>query len=394
MIEMLVYSRPGHVELLPALPGAWAASGSRHRCRRTRRLRRGSPTGSDGTADRARITSVGGRTTTVSWRGSSRRSRCGRGSPSPCATWVRPRRWAVLLGPALALALCTPGQASPVPAASPVPSPRRYRLPRTHRWSPGRERRPDGRRRADRSHRLVVRTSAGGPRTRIRLSNAFGDRPVTFGRAYAGVRQHGPRLVPGSNRRLTFGGDRSVTRRRRGDRAQRSAARAAARPRAIWRSACTCRTRAAPRPATAWPCRRRTPPRATTRPSRAPTPWTRTDRLLALPRRRHRAGGARRRCRRRPRRLHHRRLAVHRRPEPPLARLSRPAASGRPTDTGAKGVANEGISGNKVLADGAGQSALNRLHRDVLSQPGRADRLPLRGRQRHQGPHRCHGRRT
>jgi lysophospholipase L1-like esterase len=33
-------------------------------------------------------------------------------------------------------------------------------------------------------------------------------------------------------------------------------------------------------------------------------------------------------------------------------------------------VANEGISGNRVLSDGAGQSALNRLDRDVLSQPG------------------------
>lgn len=33
-------------------------------------------------------------------------------------------------------------------------------------------------------------------------------------------------------------------------------------------------------------------------------------------------------------------------------------------------MANEGISGNKVLADGAGQSALGRLDRDVLSQPG------------------------
>ncbi len=38
------------------------------------------------------------------------------------------------------------------------------------------------------------------------------------------------------------------------------------------------------------------------------------------------------------------------------------------TDIGA--VANESISGNEVLADGAGQSALKRLDRDVLSHPG------------------------
>jgi lysophospholipase L1-like esterase len=34
------------------------------------------------------------------------------------------------------------------------------------------------------------------------------------------------------------------------------------------------------------------------------------------------------------------------------------------------GVVNQGISGNQVLADGAGQSALARLDRDVLSVPG------------------------
>lgn len=34
------------------------------------------------------------------------------------------------------------------------------------------------------------------------------------------------------------------------------------------------------------------------------------------------------------------------------------------------GVVNEGISGNQVLADGAGQSALARLDRDVLAVPG------------------------
>jgi lysophospholipase L1-like esterase len=37
---------------------------------------------------------------------------------------------------------------------------------------------------------------------------------------------------------------------------------------------------------------------------------------------------------------------------------------------GSMGVVNEGISGNKVLADGAGDSALKRLDKDVLSQPG------------------------
>jgi lysophospholipase L1-like esterase len=34
------------------------------------------------------------------------------------------------------------------------------------------------------------------------------------------------------------------------------------------------------------------------------------------------------------------------------------------------GVINEGISGNRLLADGSGQSAINRFARDVLAQPG------------------------
>jgi lysophospholipase L1-like esterase len=34
------------------------------------------------------------------------------------------------------------------------------------------------------------------------------------------------------------------------------------------------------------------------------------------------------------------------------------------------GVLNQGISGNRLLVDGAGQSALNRFSRDVLAQPG------------------------
>ncbi|MCH5672142.1 glycosyl hydrolase family 95 catalytic domain-containing protein [Streptomyces gilvus] len=69
--EMLLYSRPGHLELLPALPDAWAASGSLT----------GAPARGgfvvdlhwqDGRPTEARIRSVGGRTTTVAFGGSSR----------------------------------------------------------------------------------------------------------------------------------------------------------------------------------------------------------------------------------------------------------------------------------------------------------------------------------
>jgi lysophospholipase L1-like esterase len=37
---------------------------------------------------------------------------------------------------------------------------------------------------------------------------------------------------------------------------------------------------------------------------------------------------------------------------------------------GTVGVLNAGIAGNRVLADGAGDSAPHRLDRDVLTQPG------------------------
>ncbi|WP_329061332.1 SGNH/GDSL hydrolase family protein [Streptomyces sp. NBC_01429] len=62
-----------------------------------------------------------------------------------------------------------------------------------------------------RTHRVVVHTSAGGRDLRVRLSNAFGEQPVTFGRAYAGPRASGAAVVPGRNRALTFRGAASVT---------------------------------------------------------------------------------------------------------------------------------------------------------------------------------------
>ncbi|MFD0070709.1 glycoside hydrolase family 95-like protein, partial [Streptomyces sp. NPDC127574] len=71
MIEMLLYSRPGHLELLPALPSAWAASGSvegvpvRGGFVVDLAWRQGRPT-------RLRVTSTGGRTTAVVFDGTSR----------------------------------------------------------------------------------------------------------------------------------------------------------------------------------------------------------------------------------------------------------------------------------------------------------------------------------
>ncbi|MEU6714375.1 GDSL-type esterase/lipase family protein [Nonomuraea sp. NPDC046802] len=58
--------------------------------------------------------------------------------------------------------------------------------------------------------RNVVRTSVGGTDLRIRLTNAFGRGPVTFGHVYVGVPDAGAFLEPGSNRMVTFGGSPRV----------------------------------------------------------------------------------------------------------------------------------------------------------------------------------------
>ena len=59
--------------------------------------------------------------------------------------------------------------------------------------------------------RMIPRVSLGGSRLRVRFSNAHGARPLAIGAACVGLRRSGPAVVPGSNRRLTFGGDRSAT---------------------------------------------------------------------------------------------------------------------------------------------------------------------------------------
>src|SRR5256885_11504572 len=59
--------------------------------------------------------------------------------------------------------------------------------------------------------RMIPRVSLGGSRLRVRISNACGTRPLAIGAACAGLRSSGPALVPGSNRRPTFGGERTAT---------------------------------------------------------------------------------------------------------------------------------------------------------------------------------------
>ncbi|GAA4604650.1 lysophospholipase L1-like esterase [Actinoplanes octamycinicus] len=59
--------------------------------------------------------------------------------------------------------------------------------------------------------RMIVHPNVAGTGWRIRLSNEFGTRPVTFGRAAAGRQSTGGNVAAGTNRALTFAGRRSVT---------------------------------------------------------------------------------------------------------------------------------------------------------------------------------------
>jgi lysophospholipase L1-like esterase len=58
--------------------------------------------------------------------------------------------------------------------------------------------------------RNIVRTSVGGSDLRIRLSNAYGDQPLVTDSVYVGRHQAGASVVPGTSRRLTFGGKTSL----------------------------------------------------------------------------------------------------------------------------------------------------------------------------------------
>jgi len=63
----------------------------------------------------------------------------------------------------------------------------------------------------DQTVRLVVHTSIGGTRVRIRLSNEMGTTPLRIGAAHIALRASGADIVAGTDRPLTFGGNASVT---------------------------------------------------------------------------------------------------------------------------------------------------------------------------------------
>ncbi|MFJ6509130.1 SGNH/GDSL hydrolase family protein [Streptomyces sp. NPDC091879] len=221
---------------------------------------------------------------------------------------------------------------------------------------------------ADRGYRLVVHTSVGGDNLRVRVSNALGDRPVTFDSVYAGLQSSGAGLVHAGNRRLTFGGARSVT--------VPAGATAYSDPllgtiAAESNLVISLHSPDAAGPATGHGMAMQTSyiSEGDHTAEESATNWAGTTGswfyLDAVTVRAPSATGAV--------------VALgdsitdgwqsstdlNRRWPDYLARRLRTS-----TVTTVRGVANEGISGNKVLADGAGRSALNRLDQDVLSHPG------------------------
>jgi lysophospholipase L1-like esterase len=63
----------------------------------------------------------------------------------------------------------------------------------------------------DQSFRLIVRPDIWGKQARIRLSNAFGTKPVTFDAVHIGLQQSGSAILAGTNRPVSFGARTKVT---------------------------------------------------------------------------------------------------------------------------------------------------------------------------------------
>ncbi|MGW2512895.1 SGNH/GDSL hydrolase family protein [Streptomyces scopuliridis] len=292
-------------------------------------------------------------------------------SARPGGRWVRSayRHRAVGVVCALVMAVCGPLTATPAAQAAQTAQAPQKAGQGTHSvvtWGASADKQGPGP--ADRGYRLIVRTSVGGTDLRIRLTNAFGDHPVTFASAYAGLRKQGAELIRGSNRRLTFGRAASVTVpagetvlsdplpgrvAAESDLVVSLYVTGAQGPTtghgmAMQTSYAASGDHAAEEGAANW-----TDPMGSwywldavsvETSAKAGAVVTLGDSITD--------GWAS--------------TTDGNRRWPDYLSRRLQAASGSTV----KGVANEGISGNKVLADGAGESALNRLERDVLSQPG------------------------
>lgn len=59
--------------------------------------------------------------------------------------------------------------------------------------------------------RMIARVSIGGEQIRVRFSNSFGTTPVTIGGAHIALAGKGASIMPGTDRELTFSGEKSFT---------------------------------------------------------------------------------------------------------------------------------------------------------------------------------------
>ena len=59
--------------------------------------------------------------------------------------------------------------------------------------------------------RMIARVSIGGEQIRVRFSNAFGSAPVTIGAAHIALAGKVAAILPGTDRALTFSGEKSFT---------------------------------------------------------------------------------------------------------------------------------------------------------------------------------------
>ena len=92
----------------------------------------------------------------------------------------------------------------------------------------------------DQTFRLIVQPDLWGRQARLRFSNAFGTRPVTFDGVFVGLQLGGAALVAGTNRPVQFGGSARASRSRPARRSGATRSRCPSSPippRRCWRAA-------------------------------------------------------------------------------------------------------------------------------------------------------------